>query len=275
MDLYVDPEVEKRVGALELPFNRYGLDPYGVSRQHLIWFFSPLASFYRKYFRVTVHGIENIPNRGRGLVIGNHSGGLPVDAGMILTSMLLDHTPPRLAHGMVDTFVAAWPVVGQWFSRVGLLTGLPEHAHRLLEDERLVLAFPEGARGTGKLYRDRYNMVRFGTGFMRLALQTRSPIVPFAFIGGEEAIPTIYHARLLAKLTGAPYFPIPLQLVPFPLPVHCEIWYGEVMSFEGSGSESDEVIGEYVEQVKQKVKELITRGLAARGGRPPRQEGQP
>jgi 1-acyl-sn-glycerol-3-phosphate acyltransferase len=150
------------------------------------------------------------------------------------------------------------------FSRMGQLPGLPQHAVRLLRDERLLMIFPEGVRGIGKLYGNRYETVRFGTGFMRIALQTESPIIPFAFIGGEEAYPTLWHLKPLAKLLGVPYVPVPAHIVPVPLPIRCSIHYGEPMFFEGSGSESDEVIATYVAQVRERVNELIVEGRVER-----------
>lgn len=260
----VDEEVFERVRRLELPFNRYGLDPYGVSQEHLSEFFTLLALLYRSYFTVRTHGIENIPEKGRAMLVGNHSGGVPVDAAMIMASTFMEMEPPRLAQGMVEKFANRWPIVSQWFSRVGLFTGLPEHALRLLREERLLMVFPEGARGTGKLYKDRYQLVRFGTGFMRLALETNTPIIPFAFIGGEEAHPTVFHLKRLAKLLGAPYIPVPPWILPIPVPVHCEIYYGEPMLFEGDGSEADETIERYVAQVKDRIRQLIERGRAER-----------
>lgn len=261
----VDPEVADRIDRLELDFGRDGFDRYGVSKEELKLFMSLLKVFYRRYFHVRTVRIDQVPDRGRALLIGNHSGGLPVDAGMLLASLVLDHEPPRLAHGMVEKFVQAWPVVNTLFQRCGQFAGLPENAVRLLEDERILMVFPEGARGTGKLYRDRYRLVRFGTGFMRLALQTKSPIIPFAFLGGEEAIPVIYHAPLLAKLLGAPYMPITPYLLPLPRPVNCEIYFGAPLRFEGTGTESDEIIQGYVDQVSTRITELIDEGLAERG----------
>jgi 1-acyl-sn-glycerol-3-phosphate acyltransferase len=261
----VDKEVAARIDGLELPFNKHGLDPYGISKEHLAIFFTLLKGLYRTYFRVRTDGIDLVPPRGRGLLIGNHSGGLPVDGGMALTALILDHDPPRLAHGMVEKFVQNWPIVSQWFHRCGQLPGLPENAVRLLEDERLLMVFPEGARGTGKLYKDRYSLVRFGTGFMRLALQTRSPIHPFAFVGGGEALPVIYHANTLAKLVGAPYVPITPYVLPIPLPRQCALYFGEPMYFEGTGGESDEIVQRYVDQVSHRIDELTQKALHDRG----------
>ena len=265
MNFLLDDEVVERASRLDLPFNKYGHDPFGISRKYLEWFYSGLKFLYRQYFRVTTYGIENVPKQGRAMIIGNHSGGLPVDGGMVMASLFLECEPPRHAHGMVEKFAQRWPYVSQWFSRVGQLTGLPEHAVRLLENDRVLMVFPEGARGTGKLYRDRYKLLRFGTGFMRLALQTRSPIVPFAFIGGEEALPTMLHVDFLARLIGAPYFPVPPYLVPMPLPKPCEILYGEPMLFEGDGSEDDDVIEDYIGQVRDRVTSLMVEGLKLRG----------
>lgn len=260
----INPEVSERIARLDIPFNRYGLDPYGVSRPHLAQFFTLLTFFYRSYFRVQAHDTHHVPAQGRAMLIGNHSGGIPVDAGMTLASLLLDHEPPRLAHAMVEKFAQNWPFVSSWFSRIGQLPGLPENAARVLREDRLLMVFPEGARGTGKLYKDKYQLVRFGTGFMRLALQTRSPIIPFAFIGGEEAVPTIYHASTLAKLFGAPYFPVTPYLLPLPLPVACQIYYGAPMLFDGDGTEPDDVINSYVDQVKSQIESLIARGRQER-----------
>ncbi len=258
------PEVRERIEQLDLPFNRWGLDPYGVSKHHLGPFLTALGVLYHHYFRVKAYGIAQVPDRAPAMLVSNHSGGLPTDAGMILASLFFDHGPPRLAHGMVEKFAQTWPFMGPLFSRVGQLPGLPEHAKRLLLDGRLLMVFPEGARGTGKLYRDRYQMVRWGTGFMRIALETKVPIVPLAFIGGEEAIPTIYHAKTLAKLFKAPYVPITPYILPVPLPVQCEVHYGEPMEFDGTGNEPDDVIEGYVAQVKDRVEQLIAVGRSSR-----------
>lgn len=278
MNLFIDPDVRERIERLEpseIPFNRYGYDPYGISQDYLVHFFSFLSRLYKSYFSVSVEGIEHVPTRGRGVVVGNHSGGIAVDAGMILASLLLEMDPPRLGHGMVEKFAVQFPYISKWFNRVGQLTGLPEHAIRVLEDERLLMVFPEGARGTAKLYWERHSLVSFGTGFMRLALQTGSPIIPFAFLGAGKAIPTVMNLRRLGKLLGAPYIPITPYLLPVPLPVHCNIVFGEPMHFDGTGNEADEVVHAYVEQVRARIGNLIAQGLgkgvpsgAGEGGAP-------
>ena len=161
---------------------------------------------------------------------------------------------------MVEKFAQNLPFVSSWMCRIGQLTGLPEHAERILREGRMLMAFPEGVRGVGKLYSDRYKLVRFGTGFMRIALKTGVPIVPFAYVGGEEAFPTVYHAKLLAKAFRVPYWPVPKHIIPLPLPLQCRIHYGDPLHFEGDGTESDAVIEGYVQQVREQIAVLIAEG---------------
>ena len=227
-------------------------------------FFTALAWLYRNYFGVKVFGVEHLPDRDGAFLIGNHSGGIPVDGAMVLTSLLLECDPPRLGHAMVERFANRLPFLSQYYSRFGQLTGLPEHATRLVRDGRLVVAFPEGVRGIGKLYEERYKLVKFGTGFVRLALQSGVPIIPFAFVGGEEAYPVMARLDGLGKLFGAPFLPVPKHLLPVPLPISCQIHYGEPLRFEGDGNEADEVIVGYVEEVKLRIAELIRAGRELR-----------
>lgn len=257
-------EVIARLDRIDIPFGPYGYDRFGLSRRHIAAFYTLLEPLYRYYFRVESTGLEHIPDQGRAMLIGNHSGGIPVDAAMVFSSLFFDKNPPRHPHGMVEKFAQNLPFLSSIFSRLGQLSGLPEHAEQILQSERLLLVFPEGVRGTGKLYRDRYQLARFGTGFMRIALQNQSPIIPFAFVGGEEAMPVMYHAPLLAQLLKVPYVPIPKHILPIPKPVLCQLLYGEPMIFEGTGDETDEVIQGYVDQVKEKIASLIEVGRERR-----------
>lgn len=183
---------------------------------------------------------------------------------MILTSLMLNDEAPRLGQGMAEYFLTRSPFARPLLRQLGHLTGLPEHAEQLLRDERLLLVFPEGARGAGKLYKDRYKLLRFGTGFIRLALKMKAPVIPCAFIGGEESFPQLYHVKWLAKLVKGPFVPIAPQLVLFPLPVACQVYYGEPMHFDGDGSEPDHVIQQYVDDVRHSMERLISVGLDAR-----------
>jgi 1-acyl-sn-glycerol-3-phosphate acyltransferase len=167
---------------------------------------------------------------------------------------------------MVEKFLNRIPFASQLSARLGHLTGLPEHAERLLGDDRMLMVFPEGVRGTAKLYHERYSLVQFGTGFVRLATKLKTPIVPFAFLGGGEAIPTISNAVTLGKMFGLPYIPITPWLVTLPLPAKLEVYYSEPMVFEGTGAEDDEIVLANVEKVKSRIAGLIEVGRARRTG---------
>jgi 1-acyl-sn-glycerol-3-phosphate acyltransferase len=260
MRLPISPEVRRRLDRIELPFNDIGLDPYGIDRERLGFLFTVFGALYRRYFRAKAFGTEHIPKRGRAMLVGNHSGGVAIDGMMVIASCFFELDPPRLAQGMVEKFLNTLPFASEWSQKTGQFTGLPEHAIRLLEDERLLMVFPEGARGTAKLYAQRYSLVRFGTGFLRLALQTKTPIVPFAFLGGGEALPTVMNLVKLGRAIGAPYIPVTPYLLPVPLPVHVEIHYGEPLLPGGTGNEDDAVILDKVNTVKQRIAHLIEQG---------------
>jgi hypothetical protein len=130
------------------------------------------------------------------------------------------------------------------------------------------MVFPEGARGTAKLYKERYSLIQFGTGFMRLATKMKTPIVPFAFLGGGDAVPTITNAVGLGKLLGVPYVPITPWVVAVPLPVKLEVVYSKPMFFEGTGTEDDELVAANVELVKERIAHLIEQGRKRRRGEP-------
>lgn len=265
--LPIDRKVAARVDAIELPFNRHGVDPYGIDKRELGKLFTLIGWMYHRYFDVQVHGASHVPPRGRAMLVGNHSGGVALDAVMVIASAFFELEPPRLAQGMAEKFLQRLPFLSAFTSRIGQFTGLPEHAVRLLEDERLLMVFPEGARGTAKLYRERDSLVGFGTGFVRLALQTHTPIVPFAFVGGGEAIPTVANLYRAGELLGVPYLPVTPYLAPLPLPVSLQLVYGRPIVLQGNPSDSDEVIAEHVNAVKSRIASLLSQGRAVREGR--------
>ena len=126
VSLLVDEDVRERIGRLEIPFNACGVDPYGISRDHLAWFFTSLGFLYRRYFRVKAFGLEHVPARGRAMLVGNHSGGVALDGAMVIASMFFELEPPRLAQGMAEKFINKVPFASQWSNRTGQFTGLPE-----------------------------------------------------------------------------------------------------------------------------------------------------
>ena len=255
----------ERIDRTSHDVNAYGYDKWGYSPSAAKRTLAVSEWFYRRYFRVRVHGIERVPP-GRGLLIGNHSSQLAYDGMMVATAMILDAERPRAVRAMVEKFFQRQPLVNVFLARNGQLTGVPENCERLLREEELIMVFPEGARGGGKVWKDRYKLAEFGTGFMRLALKTGSPITPFAFIGGEEVCPAIVDLKPLARLLGIPYLPVTPTLLPLPLPARCSIYFGEPLRFEGTGDEEDSEIIAKVNVVKAKIAEMIERGLSERRG---------
>ncbi len=253
-------EVRARVDRLGLPWNAFDTDPYGITKRDLVWFFTAATFLYRRYFRVQTVGLENVPVQGRAMLVGNHSGGVALDALIVMTALLMEKDPPRLAHAMAEKFLARTPFASWVMARVGHLTGTPEHVERLLADDRLLLVFPEGARGTAKLYWEQDSLVPFGTGFMRLALQARCPIIPFGFVGGGDAIPTVINSYRLGRLLGTPYVPFTPWLAPLPLPAPLAVHFGAPITFEGRGNEDDAIMEIKVAEVKARITDLIAAG---------------
>ena len=186
------------------------IDDWGRS-QRIFDLVEPLLDFYyRHWFRVEVEGIENVPELGGGLIVSNHSGALPPDAPMIMQAIRHEHSRPRPLYMLGEDWFKGYPGVGMLANKIGLVGAHPANAQRLLRDEqRLVLVFPEGQKGSRKLYWQRYRLRRFGRGgFVRTAMRAGVPIVPTAVIGAEEAMPIFAHVPLLQRLTGLIYFPI-------------------------------------------------------------------
>lgn len=253
-------EAAARVARLNLSFNEHGFDRFGVSRDSVAAGMRVMGWLYRNYFRVSCRGIEHVPRTGRVILVGNHSGGYAIDAGMVIAACFFELEPPRLAHGMADRFINRLPFLSQLANRTGQITGLPQHARQLLADERVLLVFPEGARGTSKLFWNRYTLGPFGTGFLRLAKSTSAPIVPFAYLGGGEAVPTILNLPFLGKLFGVPYIPVTPYVLPLPLPVRSQLLFGPPLHFPGTGDESQQQIQTEVDVVKAAIAGLIADG---------------
>jgi len=187
---------------------------------------------YRRWFRAEWEGMENVPREGGALLVCNHSGAIPSDAPVIMHG--IEEELHRPVYGLADHLFKGLPVVGTMWARAGGVAAHPENAYRLLrEQEQLALVFPEGTKGTGKLYRDRYKLRRFGRGgFVEIAMRAGVPIVPIAVVGSEEAMPIIAKVPGLASALGVPYVPItanmlvfgPLGLVlPFPAKIKVRV----------------------------------------------------
>lgn len=186
----------------------------------------PLVGWvYRNWWRVRAIGVENVPAEGRALLVSNHAGVIPYDGAMVRAALLLEHSQPRHARALVLNGLFSMPGASWLVRRTGNTLAHNKDAVRLLENDELVLVFPEGAKGTGKPYADRYRLRRFGRGgFVEMALRTGSPIIPISIVGSEEIHPNLAELPMLAKLIGMPYAPVtptfpwlgPAGLIPLP-----------------------------------------------------------
>lgn len=267
--VWPDTELQARLDRIPTRLGPYGVDPFGFDPQFVKKLVGFLAWVYEHYFRCHAFGIGNIPD-GRCLVVANHSGQLPYDAAMVSAAVFLEREPPRYLRSMVERFVPSTPFVSSFLARCGQILGTPANCRRLLDAGNAILVFPEGVRGLNKTWDQRYQLQRFGQGFVRLALESGTPIVPVAVVGAEEQAPSLLNLRILGKAFGLPAFPVtptfPWLSVAglLPLPTRYRIYFGEPMRFEGTGNEEDEVINKKVEQVRSVMQKMVDDGVSAR-----------
>jgi len=173
--------------------------------------------FYQVWFRTEVEGLQHVPRNGGALLVSNHSGALPPDAAMIGKAVKDSNPPARDVRPIVEHFFRGVPGLSMFVTKIGAVPAHPANAHRLLHDEQgLVLVFPEGRKGSEKLFKERYRLRRFGRGgFVETAMRANVPIVPIALVGAEEAMPIFAQLNPLARLTGLIYAPLsPLFYLP-------------------------------------------------------------
>jgi len=258
-------ERKQELQALTRTENEYGVDPFGFNLDYSLAAVAPLLWVYRNYHRVETFGIEKVP-KGRVLLVANHSGQLPMDGAMIGVAMMMEAKPPRAIRSMVEKWVPTLPYISTFFARVGQIVGTPENCRRLLMAEEAILVFPEGARGITKLWPQRYQLQEFGLGFMRLALETDTPIVPIAVVGAEEQAPALVDVKPVAKLLGFPAFPLTPTGLPFPLPTKYRLYFGDPMHFTGRADDEDSELDKKVRTVKAAIQTMIHQGLKERRG---------
>jgi len=203
----------------------YLVDDFGFDPQWTESFLTIFKSLYRDYWRVETTGVDYVPATGRALLVANHAGVLPWDGTMIKTAVFAEHSHPRHVRALVASQFMGMPMMSWFLRRTGQAVGHPDDTRRLLERDELVLVFPEGTRGTGKSFKDRYRLRRFGRGgFVATAIRAQAPIIPISVVGSEEIYPMITDFRPAARLLGLPYFPVtpfwpwlgPLGMIPLP-----------------------------------------------------------
>ncbi|MDD9893497.1 MAG: lysophospholipid acyltransferase family protein [Gammaproteobacteria bacterium] len=259
-DLLIPPDLKAHFDKVEKPVGDAGYDPWGFKLENAKAGMAAFRWVHDKYFRVQSYGIENIPAKGRALVIANHGGQLPMDGLMIGMAIAMRKENPRFARAMIERFFPTVPILGNWLNSVGAVIGDPLNCEKMLEREEVIVVFPEGARGAGKLYKDAYQLERFGNGFMRLAMEFDAPIIPVGVVGNEETMPAVANIKPLAKLLGVPYVPV---APPMPLPAQMHLNFGEAMHFPNDDASEEEVAAR-VNQVKEAINGLIAKGLKER-----------
>ena len=253
----------------------YNVDEFGFDPHLNDAIFLPLLRvFFNSWFRVEVSGIENLPESGAGLVVANHAGVLPFDGLMTSVAVRDKHPAHRDLRLLAADMVFDMPMVGQAARKAGHTMACTDDAHRLLAAGELTAVFPEGYKGLGKHFKDRYKLQRFGRGgFVSAALRTKAPIVPCSIVGSEEIYPMVADVKLLARLLGLPYFPItplfpltgPLGLVPLPSKWH--IQFGEPIDTAGydeSAADDPMVTFELTDQVRETIQQTLYQLLATR-----------
>ncbi len=256
-------------------------DDWGFDPDYLRLVEPWLDLVYRRWWRVTTSGVENIPTSGPVLVVANHAGVIPADAAMMATGMRRE-ARPRGSHRHPRFLVLDWAFSLPWASvairRFGGVPASPHNALALLRQGHVVMVFPEGAKGVGKPFDRRYRLERFGRGgFVELALRAGAPIVPCAVVGSEEIYPKIGELPFVARLTGAPYFPItptfPLlgPLGAIPLPSRWRIAFDEPIDLGARVAREDALadrvaILELAEEIRARIQAKIFENLVEREG---------
>jgi 1-acyl-sn-glycerol-3-phosphate acyltransferase len=248
----------------------FGRDPRATARWE--WLFEFL---YSKWFRVQASGLDNVPAHGRALLVANHAGSLPYDSAMVMHAVRRDHPARRDVRPLVEDTVFHLPFLGPVMNRIGGVRADPENAERLLMKDELVAVFPEGEKGMGKLWKDRYRLQRFGRGgFVKLALRTNSPIIPVAVVGAEEAAPMLGKVTWFAKNIGIPWIPVtptfpwlgPAGLLP--LPSKWFVAFGKPIDLSGIGgpAAADDrlLVNKLADQIRTQIQTMIDELLGKR-----------
>lgn len=255
---------------------RYHEDEWGFDEEFAEMVYPLFEFLYDQWWRVEAVGVDAVPSHGRALIVANHAGSVfPFDSTMIALAILKEHPLPRWSRALVLDWAFQLPWVGVFLRKIGGVPANPENAVRLLEQDEQVMVFPEGVKGPGKPFADRYRLARFGRGgFIEMALRTGAPIVPVAVVGSEEIYPKFGESRTLGRLIGAPFIPFtptfpwlgPLGLVP--LPSRWRIEFCEPIDISSHGPEAADdrgLVFDLSELVRDRIQDAVYANLAARG----------
>ncbi|UGT91708.1 acyltransferase family protein [Mycobacterium ostraviense] len=253
----------------------YRVDEFGFDPHFTDALVRPLLRFFsRSWFRVEVSGIENLPDKGAALVVSNHGGVLPIDALMISTAVHDHHPAHRNLRALAADLCFDLPIIGEVARKAGHTLACPTDAHRLLAAGELAAVFPEGYKGLGECFKDRYKLRRFGRGgFVSAAVRAKAPIIPCAVVGSEEIYPMLGDVKPLARLLGLPYFPItplfpwagPAGLMPLPSKWH--IAFGRPIGtadYDRADADDPTVMFELTDHVRETIQQMLYSQLIRR-----------
>jgi len=254
----------------EFEVDEFGFDPELNSALIM-----PAAlALYRNWFRISMRGLDNIPGSGGALIVANHSGVLPIDALMLQAGIFSEHPQRRTLRLLGADLVYTLPGLASIARRSGHTRADPEQAHQLLTAGQLVGTFPEGFKGIGKPFSERYRLQRFGRGgFVRTAVQAKVPIIPCAIVGAEEIYPMIGNAEALAKALRLPYFPVtplfpwlgPIGAVPLPSTWIIEFSKPVPTCDLAIGDDDDEQLADLADQVRDTIQARLDELVIERG----------
>jgi 1-acyl-sn-glycerol-3-phosphate acyltransferase len=278
-EVWSDDEIPLDEGWLDFVRRRmsgeYGVDDFGFDPELTDKVFLALMRpLYRSWFRVETTGLENVPSDSGALIVGNHSGVIALDAAMTQVALHDEHPAHRHLRMLGANLVFQMPVMGEIARKAGHTLACHPDAERLLGAGELVGVWPEGFKGVGKPFSQRYKLQRFGRGgFVAAALRTRAPIIPTAIVGAEEIYPMVANAKTVARILGLPYFPItptfpwlgPLGMVPLPSKWH--IHFGEPIPtdhFPEGAADDPMVVFNLTDQVREQIQQSLYRLLVKR-----------
>ncbi len=253
----------------------YGVDEFGFDPEFTDHVVLPLLRpLYQRWFRVETTGMSNVPSTGGALVVANHSGTLPVDGLMTMVALRDDHPAGRYLRALGADLVFRTPMIGSVSRKAGVTLACNPDAERLLNTGELVGVWPEGFKGVGKPFKDRYKLQRFGRGgFVSAAIRTGVPIIPCSIVGAEEIYPLVADLKPLARLFGLPYFPVtptfpalgPLGALPLPSKWYIE--FGEpIRTDTHATADADDpmLVFNLTDQVRETIQQTLYRLLAQR-----------
>lgn len=257
----VPEAVDRQVDRMRKVTGSLGHDPWGFQEDAAKIGMTLVRPIHDYWFRVDSRGEECVPDEGPVLLVANHSGQLPLDGLMIGYTLANRARNPRLPRAMIERFFPTVPWLGNLLNQVGAVLGDPANCARMLENGEAVIIFPEGIRGSGKPYRERYQLKRFGSGFMRLAMEHNATVVPVGVVGCEETMPAFGNVRPLARWLGVPYVPVAAPVV---LPSRVLLRFGEPMHFQPDPEMTEETMARHVDRVRSAISDLIDQGLSER-----------